>query len=75
MAAAFRTMFAYTGRYRLEGDVWITKVDAAWREEWNGTEQTLTFRFEGERLLVIAAWQPSRNQPGRNVRGILTWER
>ena len=29
-AVLFRTMFAYTGMYRLEGDKWITRVDVSW---------------------------------------------
>lgn len=74
-AAALRTMFAYSGMYRLEGDKWITKVDVSWNEAWTGTNQVRHYKFDGPRLLVVAAWQPSRNEPGRKVRGILTWER
>jgi len=29
-AAAFSTMSSYTGKYRVEGNKWITKVDGAW---------------------------------------------
>ena len=29
-AAAYRTMIAYTGKWRVEGDKFITKVDVAW---------------------------------------------
>src|SRR5262245_51517776 len=32
--AAFRSMAAYSGIYRVEGDRWITKVDVAWNESW-----------------------------------------
>jgi hypothetical protein len=74
-AALLRTMFAYSGTYRLEGDKWITKVDVSWNEVWTGTDQVRFYKFDGPRLAVVAAWQPSRNEPGRNVRGILTWER
>ena len=74
-AAALRTMFAYTGTYRLEGGKWITKVDVSWNEAWTGTDQVRFYKLDGPRLLVVAAWQPSRSEPGRNVRGILTWER
>ena len=42
--AAFRTIVAYTGIYRVEGDKWVTKVDASWNPAWNGTEQARTFR-------------------------------
>ena len=73
--AAFRTMFAYSGIYRLEGDKWVTKVDVAWNEAWTGTDQTRFYKFDGPRLLILTAWQPSVNIPGRTTRGILTWER
>src|SRR5215510_5105325 len=38
-AALFRTMVSYTGRYRFEGDKYITTVDVSWNEAWTGTEQ------------------------------------
>lgn len=74
-AALLRTMFAYSGKYRLDGDKWITKVDVSWNEAWTGTDQVRFYKLDGSRLMVVAAWQPSRQEPGRNVRGILTWER
>lgn len=73
--AAFRTMIAYSGNYRLEGDRFVTKVDVAWNEAWTGTDQTRFYKFEGPRLLIVSAWLPHVNEPGRTVRGILTWER
>ena len=38
-AAAYRTIIAYTGRYRVQGDKWTTKVDGAWNIAWSGTDQ------------------------------------
>ena len=38
-AALHKSMLAYSGKYRVEGDELITLVDASWNEEWNGTEQ------------------------------------
>ena len=74
--AAFRSMFAYSGIYRVEGDRWITKVDVAWNEAWNGTEQMRLFRIEGDTLTVTAMWQPSPNLPGNpEARGVITWIR
>jgi hypothetical protein len=65
-------MFAYTGRYRLEGNMWITKVDAA----WDGTDQVRYFVLDGDHLEVTSMWQSSPNLPGAPVsRGILFWER
>jgi len=38
-------MIAYTGKYRLEGNKFITTVDAAWNEEWVGAEQIRFWRL------------------------------
>jgi hypothetical protein len=51
-AALHKSMLAYTGRYRIEGDEFVTTVDASWNEAWNGTEQRRRFRFEGDRLII-----------------------
>lgn len=42
-SAAYRTMIAYTGKYRVEGDKWITKVDGSWNVEWRGTDRSSFF--------------------------------
>lgn len=36
-AALLDTVIAYSGKYRLEGDTWITAVDVAWNPAWVGT--------------------------------------
>ncbi|WP_109143469.1 lipocalin-like domain-containing protein, partial [Bradyrhizobium sp. SUTN9-2] len=38
--ALFRTLFAYTGTYKVEGDRLTTKVEVSWNESWVGTDQT-----------------------------------
>ncbi len=74
--AAFRSMAAYSGIYRVEGDRWITKVDVAWNESWIGTEQMRLFKVEGDTLMVSTPWQPSPNLPGNpETRGVLVWSR
>ena len=74
-AAAFRSMIAYTGQFRLEGDRFITKVDVAWNEAWTGTEQVRFWRVEGTRLFITSAPIPNPNVPGAMMTGILVWER
>jgi hypothetical protein len=50
-AALLRTMFAYSGMYRLEGDKWITTVDVSWNPVWIGTEQVRFYKLlDGNRL-------------------------
>ena len=74
-AAAFQSMVAYSGTYRLEDDRWITTVDIAWNEARNGTEQVRFYRVEGDALAVTTPWMPLLNHEGRIGRGILTWKR
>lgn len=74
-SAAYRTMMAYTGKYRVEGDTWTTKVDAAWNVEWVGTSQLRNFTLKGDRLSVVAQWNPNPLYAGRMTRGRLTFER
>lgn len=71
--AAFRSMVAYSGIYRLEEDRWITKVDITWNEAWMGTEQTRFYRLEGDTLTVMTPWRPSVIFDGRVARTTLTW--
>ena len=74
-AAAFRSIIAYTGKFRVEGDKFVTKVDVAWNEAWVGTEQARFWRLEGDKLHLISAPIPNPNVPGAMVIGILVWER
>jgi hypothetical protein len=76
LAALFRTMMAYTGRYRIEGDRLITKIDSSWNEAWNGSEQERFYRLDGDALDVISAWMPNPFDSGKSMaRGILTFRR
>ena len=73
---SFRTMFAYTGLYRVEGDRLTTKVDVAWNEAWRGTDQVRFFQVQGDKLFIESAALASVNYPEMGqVRGILEWER
>jgi len=75
-ADLLKSMFAYTGLYRLEGDKWITKIDVAWYPEWIGTEQERFFRIDGKRLQVFTMWLIAPNWPEKGMgRGVLTFER
>jgi hypothetical protein len=70
------SLVAYTGTYRVEGDKWITKVEVAWNPEWVGTEQTRSFKVEGERLQVLTPWRVMPNWAEKGMtRSIVTFER
>lgn len=74
-AALFRTMVAYTGCYRFEGDQLITTVDVSWNEAWTGTEQVRIYTLDGERLNILTAWLRHPTHPEhRMMRAILSFE-
>jgi Lipocalin-like domain len=74
-SSAYGTLAAYTGRYRVEGDKWITRVDGAWNVEWVGTDQERFFTLKGNRLTVLARWNRNPLYAGRMTRGRLVFER
>jgi len=74
-AQAFRTMIAYSGRYRVEGSTITTKVEVAWNESWVGGEQVRHIRFEGDRLFIESPPMPHPNMYGKTVRVIVVWQR
>ncbi len=66
-AGLFNSLVAYTGRYRVEGDKWITAVDVSANPAWAGTEQTRSFRITGDQLQEMTAW---RHAPTTGWRGV-----
>jgi hypothetical protein len=74
-AALHKSMLAYSGKYRIEGDDFITTVDISWNEIWNGTEQRRHYRIEGDRLFIESAPAPSILYPGKTDFRRLVWER
>ena len=75
-AALFKSMMAYTGNCRTEGeDKYICNVDFAWHPSWNGTEQNRFFKLDGDTLAITTGQQTHPMFPGRMGRGIITWTR
>jgi hypothetical protein len=75
-ALLLESLIAYTGRYRIEGDDWITAVDVAWDPTWVGTEQRRQFSCEGNRLQVLTPWRVMPNWADKGeTRSIITFER
>jgi hypothetical protein len=72
---AFRSMIAYSGRYRIEGNKVTTKVEVAWNEAWVGGEQVRHVRFEGDKLFIESPPMPHPNVGDKVVRVIVTWQR
>jgi Lipocalin-like domain len=76
-AGAYRTVVAYTGKWRLEGEKFITKVDAAWNPGWVGTDQIRFWRADGNKLFITTAPTTMPNPDGteRTIVGTVVWER
>jgi hypothetical protein len=74
-AALHKSMLAYSGKYRVEGNDFITRVDVSWNEDWNGTEQRRHFRIEGDTLFIESAPAPSIVFPGKTDFRRIVWER
>ena len=74
-AALHKSMLAYSGRYRVEGHDFITRVEVSWNEVWNGTEQRRHFRIEGDRLFIESEPAPSILFPGKTDFRRIVWER
>lgn len=72
----FRTMMAYAGRYRIEGDRFITKIDSSWNEAWNGSEQERFYKLDGDTLEVFTGWMPNPLVSGNPIgRAVLRFRR
>ena len=71
----WKSMVAYTGKYRIEGNDFITLVDVSWNEEWNGTEQRRHFKIEGDKLILTTSPAPSPIYPGKSYYAKAVFER
>jgi len=74
-SAAFRSMLAYSGKYRTEGKKIVVNVDIAWDESWAGTEQVRFFRIDGDQMHIEAAPQRYANLGDKVMRAVLIWQR
>jgi hypothetical protein len=74
-AALFRSMLAYCGPFRIEGDKFITSVEVAWHPSWVGTEQVRLIRFVDDTLEITTPRQTLPLYDKRQGRGVLMWRR
>lgn len=49
--ALYDTMFAYAGRYTVDGDRVTHHIDMSWNAAWEGTEQIRYLKFEDGKLI------------------------
>jgi hypothetical protein len=72
-AGLFKSLVAYTGPYRVDGDKWITTVEVSANPASVGTEQPRAFEISGDRLQEMTAWA---TQPdNRMARFVITYQR
>lgn len=75
-AHLMKTLVAYIGRYRVEGNQWVTSVQTAWAPEWVGTEQRRTIEINGDYANVITPWRKMPNwDSGKLSRSIIRFKR
>ncbi len=66
---------AYTGRVAIDGNRFVTTVDASSIAAWVGTRQGREFTIDGDRLTIVTARGPHPAFPGADVVGRLEWRR
>ena len=50
--ALYRSMIAYAGSYKVEGNKVTYDLDITWNESWKGTKQVRFWEVSGDRLTV-----------------------
>lgn len=70
-----KSMIAYSGTYRVQGNEFVTAVDVSWNESWNGSEQKRFWRIDNNQLFIESAPGPSPGHAGRTSFGRLVWVR
>ena len=74
-AQLLRTMAAWTGHYRVEGNKLLIKIDSSWNENDTGSEYQRTHALEGNRLTVTTVTPRSNFFEGRPASGDEYFER
>src|SRR5262249_54476364 len=74
-AELHKSMFAVTGRYRIDDSNLLVAVDVSWNESWNGTELKRRVRQEGDKLYVETAPTPSPLSPSKILVANVAFER
>jgi hypothetical protein len=54
LAALYKTMYAYSGTYKVDGNKLILNLDGSWNEVWTGTQRTQTVQIEGNKLTLTS---------------------
>src|SRR5262249_13173649 len=71
----YRTMNAFVGSYRVEGDTVVIRFDITWNQIENGEESRRPFKVEGDRLTFTVQPMPNAFLNNQMVSASLVWER
>ena len=75
-ADLLKSLVAYSGPYRVEGDKWVTKVDVSANPAWIKTDQTRFFKVDGDRLQESTPPIQYVAQPEKGmIRAFITYEK
>jgi hypothetical protein len=69
-----QTMLSYAGRFLIEPDAVVHRIDVAWNPALVGVDQRRYVTFEGNRLVLRGAPGPSAVD-GVVAKATITWER
>ena len=70
----FKTFFAYSGTYKLEGNSVTHNIDTSWNEVWTGTSQVRDIEKRGNRLIYTTRPAPMSGD-GKMSIITLIWEK
>ena len=72
----YRSMFAYSGKYTVDGEKFTTKVDVSWNHTWVGTDQVRFYRFKGDdELHIVSAVTPITSLNWEKGHSVVEWVR
>jgi hypothetical protein len=71
-AEAFRTFFAYAGRYRLSGDSIVHSIEISSIENYVGKELVRSLKFQGDQIALVT---PPTMVNGKIQSVELVWQR
>ena len=76
-AALLDSMLAYSGKYTVEGNRMMIRVDMSWNEIYSGANQNQTrfFTIEGDQLIIRSPEIVSAVRPGQKAVATLTVQR
>jgi hypothetical protein len=75
MAELFRSIVAYSGKWSIDSEKFVTEVDIAADPGWVGTTQVRYYTFDGETLSLRSAPLELPTHPGRKAVVYADWEK